>query len=147
MAASNTSHRFSRCQVVLNKRRWSDIVILSRIGVFSFFTIWVVDFCHNLSFWNWSNFEFLQVKFLVLLQSWFRSFVTILIVECFFTIFIWGRVPKKTVNYLDLVDKRLPPPPYQHRPKLIIFTLRIFYPHLATPPPRPLGLIYYYHIY
>ena len=50
MAASNTSHRMSRCQVVLNKRLLSETVLLTRIWVFKFF--------HNLSWWVLSQFEF-----------------------------------------------------------------------------------------
>ena len=44
---------------------------------------------------------------------------------------------KKTANYPYFVDKRLSPPPYPHRPKLIIFTLRNFFIHIRDPPPRP----------
>ena len=45
-----------------------------------------------------------------------------------------GRVKKNTANYPHFVDKRPTPPPYPHRPKLIIFTLRNFLTHIWGPP-------------
>ena len=61
MAASNTYCRLLRCQVVLNKRTYSEIVLLLKFGFFfCFVTIWVVKFCHNLSCYIWSLFEFLK---------------------------------------------------------------------------------------
>ena len=53
-----------------------------------------------------------------------------------------GMGKKKLANYQHSVDKRLiPPPPYPHWPKLIIFTLRVFLIHISCPPP---ALIYFY---
>ena len=67
MAALNTSHWLSRCQVVLNKRLLLEMVLLIRIWVFEFchdLSCWVLShfelfifFSQNFSFWHWSNFE------------------------------------------------------------------------------------------
>ena len=50
-------------------------------------------------------------------------------------------VLKKILNYPQLVDKRITSPPYPHPPKVIIFTLRIFYSHSGC---TPLALINFY---
>ena len=87
MVASNTSHWFLRCQVVLNKRHLSEIVLLHRIWAFEFchnFSCWVVEFCHSLSFWNLSYFElnFVQIQgSQFCYNSSFLTFVTILVFE------------------------------------------------------------------
>ena len=73
-AALNAYHQLSRCQVGLNKRLLSEIVLLIRIGVFEFCNIlicWVlsqfqflkvvklwVEFCPNSSFWVLLQFKF-----------------------------------------------------------------------------------------
>ena len=51
---------------------------------------------------------------------------------------------KKTANHPHFVDKRLVPPPYPRRPKLIIFKLRNFLFTLKDPPcPYPLFIKIY----
>ena len=40
---------------------------------------------------------------------------------------------KRQIIHILWISDFLPPPPYPHQPKLIIFTLRIFYPHPWTP--------------
>ena len=83
MAASNTSHRLSRCQVVLNKRLLSEIVLLIRI--------WVFEFCYIFSCWVSSQFELLNFVTFWVLSNWvefcpnsrFFSFVTIQVDELF----------------------------------------------------------------
>ena len=61
MAVSNTSHRLLRCQVVLNKRLFvKKLFFWLEFDFLSVVTIWVVEFCHNLSCWMSSYFEFLK---------------------------------------------------------------------------------------
>ena len=116
MAAFDTSHRLSRCQVVIYKKKLlSEIVFLIRIWVFEFFSssIWVVEFCHNLSCWILSQFQFLKfvklwVKFCphssfwVLLQFKFLSFVTILVFEICINLSCW--VFSSKFNFLSFVS-------------------------------------------
>ena len=76
MAASNTSQWLSKCQVVLNKRLLSEIILLIRIYVFevfhnlscwvlsqldllNFVTVWVFESCPTL-IWIISKFKFLS---------------------------------------------------------------------------------------
>ena len=97
MAPSNTSHWLPRCQVV---RLLSDMFFLLEFRFLNLiFTIWVVEFCYNLSCWIWSQFEFLKyvklwvefcpnTSFWVLLQFKCLSFVIILVLS-FITIWIF----------------------------------------------------------
>ena len=81
-AAQSTSHRLSRCQVVLTKRmfkfgqKWSCQNL--SFWVFSQFNF---EFCHNLSFWFSSQFEFsipffkLLIFVIIQVMSFVRTWV------------------------------------------------------------------------
>ena len=90
MAASNTYPSLLRCQVVLNKRLLSKIVLL--------LIIWVFEVCHNLSCWVLSQFvlwNFFTIYGICQTLSWilsqfkFFSFVTIQVFEfCYHSFFL-----------------------------------------------------------
>ena len=69
------------------KRLLSEIVfdqnlsfwVLSQFELLSFVTFWIVEFCHGLCFWNFSNFEL----------SFVPSKVTILVFEVFNNLSFW----------------------------------------------------------
>ena len=80
MAASNTSHRLSRCQVFLNKRLLSEIILLNMI--------WVFKVCKNLSCW-------------VLTQLELMNFVTVWVLEVCQTL-IWIMSQCKLLSFVTI---------------------------------------------
>ena len=84
-AAQRTSYRWSRCQNVLTKRN-------CRLYS-SFVTILVFEFCHKLSSWVLSQFEFLSFVtiwfFWVSSQFEFLSFITIWVFEFYHNLSFW----------------------------------------------------------
>ena len=114
-AAQRTSHQLSRCLNVLTKRPFLSIFghklifviihVLSEFQFLSFVTIWVIEFCHNMSqFKFWHNFGFVTIwvlsqleffKFFHNLSFWvfsqfeFFSFVSIWVFEFYHHLSFW----------------------------------------------------------
>ena len=116
-AAQSKSHRLSRHQVILTKRLFLSFEIeycqslsfwvWSELKLLGFVTIWVLEFCHNLIFLDFSQFEFWEFCHnLSILTIWVVEFVAILFFEfCRYVSFvtIWGFWDLSQFQFLSCV--------------------------------------------